>query len=67
MNYTMNAFYKRRESVSMCNSLEAYCYYKNLLPDTIDCFDPSVSEKLKNVINNTAEILLNLITLRKII
>ena len=55
LNYTMNAFYKRRESVSMCNSLEAYCYYKNLLPDTIDCFDPSVSEKLKNVINNTAE------------
>lgn len=46
LNYTMNAFYKRRESVSMCNSLEAYCYYKNLLPDTIDCFDPSVSEKL---------------------
>lgn len=55
LNYTMNAFYKRRESVSMCNSLEAYCYYKKLLHDTIDCFDPSVSEKLKNVINNTAE------------
>ena len=55
LNYTMNAFYKRRESVSICNSLEAYWYYKNLLPDTIDCFDPSVSEKLKNVINNTAE------------
>ncbi len=55
LNYTMNAFYKRRESVSMCNSLEAYMYYKNLLPDTIDCFDPDVSEKLKNVMNNTSD------------
>lgn len=56
LNYTMNAFYKRRESVSMCNSLEAYAYYHNLLPDTIDCFDACVFEKLKNVINNSAEI-----------
>ena len=31
LNYTMNAFYKRRESVSMCNSLEAFLYYKELL------------------------------------
>ena len=55
LNYTMNAFYKRRESVSRCNSLEAYKYYEDLLPDTIDCFDSQVSEKLKNVINNTAD------------
>ena len=55
LNYTMNAFYKRRESVSMCSSIMAYRYYKELLPDTIDCFDPAVSEKLKNVINNTAD------------
>ncbi len=55
LNYTMNAFYKRRESVSMCNSLAVYNYYKELLSDTIDCFDPKVSEKIKNVINNTAE------------
>lgn len=55
LNYTMNAFYKRRESVSLCNSLEAYKYYKELLADTIDCFDPNVSEKLKNVINNTPD------------
>ena len=53
--YTMNAFYKRRESVSMCSSIMAYRYYQELLPDTIDCFDPAVSEKLKNVINNTAD------------
>lgn len=56
LNYTMNAFYKRRESVSMCNSLDAYGYYKDLLPDTIDSFDSDVSEKLKNVINNTADV-----------
>lgn len=55
LNYTMNAFYKRRESVSMCSPLLAYRYYKELLVDTIDCFDSEVSEKLKNVINNTAE------------
>lgn len=55
LNYTMNAFYKRRESVSVCSSMEAYKYYNELLPDTIDCFDPQVSDKLKNVINNTAD------------
>ena len=55
LNYTMNAFYKRREAVGMCNSLEAYWYYKNLLPNTIDCFDSQVADKLKNVVNNTTE------------
>ena len=55
LNYTMNAFYKRRESVGMCSSIMAYRYYQELLADTIDCFDPAVSEKLKNVINNTAD------------
>jgi len=53
LNYTTNAFYKRRESVAMCDPLSAYRYYAKLLPDTIDCFDPSASERLKNVINNT--------------
>lgn len=52
LNYTMNAFYKRRESVCMCNTLEAKMYYDSLLQDTIDCFDPLVYENLKNVINN---------------
>lgn len=55
LNYTMNAFYKRRESVSICSSLAAYKYYQELLADTIDCFDESVGEKLKNVINNTSD------------
>ena len=55
LNYTMNAFYKRRECVSQCNSLEAFYYYKGLIADTIDCFDSDVTEKLKNVVNNTAD------------
>lgn len=55
LNYTMNAFYKRRESVSACDAYSAYIYYTELFKDTIDCFDPKVSEKLKNVINNTAD------------
>lgn len=52
LNYTMNAFYKRRESVCMCNSFDAYDYYTSLLPDTIDCFDNQIFEKLKNISNN---------------
>ncbi len=55
LNYTMNAFYRRRETVSMCNSLEAFWYYKELLPNTIDCLDPNVSERLRNVVNNDPE------------
>lgn len=57
LNYTMNAFYKRRESIGICSSLEAYKYYRELLSDTIDCFDSQVVEKLKNVTNNTSELL----------
>lgn len=56
LNYTMNAFYKRRESVSMCEPLSAFSYYKELLPDTIDCFDPTVSEKIKNVVSGGPEV-----------
>ncbi len=53
LNYTMNAFYKRRETVSLCDSMEAFKYFDALLNDTIDCFDPAVNERLKNVVNNT--------------
>lgn len=54
LNYTMNAFYKRRELVSQCDGNEALQYYNTLFPDTIDCFDDGVAEKLKNIINNTS-------------
>ena len=57
LNYTMNAFYKRRESVAVCNTLEAYKYYVELLEDTVDCFDPIANERLKGVTNNNAEAL----------
>jgi hypothetical protein len=53
LNYTTNAFYKRRETVAMCDPWSAYRYYTQLLPDTIDCLDPSASERLKNAVNNT--------------
>ncbi len=52
LNYTMNAFYKRREIVTQCDGLKAWQYFQSLLPDTIDCFDDGVAEKLKNVVNN---------------
>lgn len=52
LNYTTNAFYKRRECVSLCDAVDAYGYYTDLLPDTIDCFDPHATEKLKNVVNH---------------
>lgn len=55
LNYTMNAFYKRRETVSRCNPFSAYWYYKNLLPDTIDCFDPIAKDKLRKVVNNSPD------------
>ena len=51
----MNAYYKRRESVSICDALAAQKYYDELLNDTIDCFDSQVSEKLKNVINHSSD------------
>lgn len=54
LNYTTNAFYKRRESVAMCDPMSAYKYYQELLPDTIDCFDPLAAERLRNVTNKTA-------------
>lgn len=55
LNYTMNAYYKRRESVASCDALSAYNYYEELLADTVDCFNPDVPEKLKNVINNSPD------------
>lgn len=54
LNYTSNAFYKRREVVSECNAAFAGLYYLKLLPDTIDCYDPDVSTKLQNIVNGTA-------------
>lgn len=53
LNYTMNAFYKRREIISQCDAVEALWYFNSILPDTIDCFDSKATEKLKNIANNT--------------
>ena len=56
LNYTMNAFYKRRESISECNPMSAFKYFIELLPDTVDCFDNLVADRLKNVVNNGPEV-----------
>lgn len=52
LNYTMNAFYKRRECVSVCNPASAWMYYNSIYPDTIDCFHPTAVEKIKAIANN---------------
>lgn len=52
LNYTMNAYYKRRESVCLCDSVKAEEYYNLLRLDTVDCFDPEATTKLKNVANS---------------
>ena len=54
LNYTMNAFYKRREIVTLCDTMKAWQYYRDLLLDTIDCFDSGIAERLKNTVNNVA-------------
>ena len=51
LNYTMNAFYKRRESVCVANPHEALEYYRTLRCDTLDCYDASISDILKNIQN----------------
>lgn len=55
LNYTMNAFYKRREIVSLCDAQKALQYYNSILSDTVDCFDIVALEQLKSVIRNTVE------------
>lgn len=55
LNYTMNAFYKRRELVSSCNATSALQYYNTILPDTVDCFDVAALDQLKKVIKNNVE------------
>lgn len=51
LNYTMNAFYKRREVVSACNPASAYMYYQKLFNDTVNCLEPSAIERIKKVTN----------------
>lgn len=49
LNYTMNAFYKRRESVTDCNPQEALDYFNQLLLDTLEHDDPNVKIQLKQM------------------
>lgn len=54
-NYTMNAFFARRECMDSCNPQEANRYYKSLLKDTIDCFDELIKEKVSFSVKRSAE------------
>lgn len=45
-NYTMNAFFVRRECMDSCDPEAANRYFKSLLLDTINCFDKTVKEKV---------------------
>lgn len=45
-NYSMNAFFKRRECMSDCDFIQANKYFEQLLPDTILATDSSVTEKI---------------------
>ncbi len=53
LNYTNNAFYKRRESVSSCNAARAYAYYNELLKDSINCLDKEATARIKEVVNSS--------------
>lgn len=45
-NYSMNAFFKRRECMTDCNSSEANAYFDELLKDTLLATDVSIGEKI---------------------
>ncbi len=45
-NYSMNAFFKRRECMTDCSSSEANAYFDELLKDTLLATDESVKEKI---------------------
>lgn len=45
-NYSMNAFYKRREAMEDCDATEALNYYNSLLCDTVSCEDSDLTSKL---------------------
>ena len=55
LNYTMNAFYKRRESVVVTNAFAMNLYYQSLLKDTLDCTDLEVLKRIKNLSDPSAK------------
>lgn len=55
VNYTINAFRKRRECMNECNAEDAHKYFRLLKKDTLDCFDPQIEEKLHFVEASAAD------------
>ena len=46
-NYTINAFYKRRECMNPCLPEDALEYYNELKNDAVDCFDKEIEKKIQ--------------------
>ncbi len=46
-NYTINAFHKRRECMNPCDASDALRYYNEIKKDSIDCFDPDVTNRIR--------------------
>lgn len=45
VNYTMNAFFKRRECLAMCDPVAAMAYFDALEPDTLDCHSANIEDQ----------------------
>ncbi len=48
LNYTINAFYKRRESLAPCNAAAALDYWNEIYKDTKNCLDKEIYKILKS-------------------
>lgn len=46
-NYSIQAFQKRRESMTYCDPASALKYFDDILADSIDCNDPELHNKIK--------------------
>lgn len=54
-NYSINAFYKRRECMTNCDPQEAKRYFESLIPDTILSTDSFVNETIPFARGNVQE------------
>lgn len=54
-NYSMNAFFVRRECMDECNAKEALRYYRSIFKDTMDCFCADLKDKLTFAVKRNVE------------
>lgn len=55
-NYSMNAFFKRRECMTDCDSSEAQKYFDSIVPDTILATDSAVKDRINFARKKEAEV-----------